>query len=127
MSFNPSLHIAVNLSYLGDSVDIPSSAEQPLIRLAGRLETARKRRRWTQQKMADLLGIGLNTYRRMESGSPGVSIGSWLHAFYLLGTLEEVDGLLLWDNDRLGAALARQKKAATRGKAESLDDIADRL
>jgi len=115
------------LPYFGDSLDIPSSAEQSLIRLAGRLENARKRRRWTQQKMADLLGIGLNTYRRMESGSPGVSIGSWLHALYLMGTLEEVDGLLLWDNDRLGAALARQKKAATRGKAESLDDIADRL
>ncbi len=37
-----------------------------------------------QSDLAARLGVGLSTIKAMESGSPGVSIGCWMHAFTLM-------------------------------------------
>ena len=105
---------------------LPDQATESLRRLAERLVQARRRRGWSQQKMAKLLLVGLNTYRRMEKGSPTIAVGFWLQAFFVLGTLKELDGLLLYDNDRLGAALSQRKRDARMGKP-TINDIADML
>ncbi|MHB1642193.1 MAG: helix-turn-helix domain-containing protein [Acidithiobacillus sp.] len=105
---------------------LPDQATESLQRLSERLVQARRRRGWSQQKMAGLLLVGLNTYRRMEQGSPAIAIGFWLQAFFVLGTLKELDGLLLYDNDRLGAALSQRKRDARMGKP-TIHDLADML
>lgn len=99
---------------------------ETLARLASRLRQARRRRGWSQEKMAGLLSVGLNTYRRMERGSPSVAVGSWVQTFFVLGTLPELDGLLLYDNDRLGAALSQRKRDRRMGKP-TINDLADSL
>jgi DNA-binding XRE family transcriptional regulator len=103
---------------------------QTLRRLADRLRVARRRRRWTQQKMATLMGVGLNTYRRMEQGSPEVAMGTWLRVFEVLGMLHEFDGILLYDHDQIGAAMQRhyrdEKRDRRLGKL-SIEEVAERI
>lgn len=106
--------------------DFPDQAAEALLRLASRLRQARRRRGWSQEKMAHLLSVGLNTYRRMEQGSPSVAVGFWSQAFFVLGILKELDGLLLYDNDRLGAALSQRKRDRRMGET-TIDDLAENL
>jgi DNA-binding XRE family transcriptional regulator len=105
---------------------LPDQAMDTLLRLSRRLNQARRRRGWSQQKMATLLSVGLNTYRRMEQGNTAIAIGFWMQAFFVLGTLKELDGLLLYDNDRLGAAMSQRKSDQRMGKT-TIDDLADSL
>lgn len=105
---------------------LPDQATETLTRLAARLRQARRRRGWSQEKMAHLISAGLNTYRRMEQGSPSVAVGFWLQAFLVLGTLQELNGLLLYDNDRLGAALSQRKQDRRMGKI-TIEDLAETL
>ena len=108
------------------SRSLSEQSTETLDRLASRLRQARRRRGWSQEKIAGLLSVGLNTYRRMEQGSPSVAVGVWIQAFFVLGTIRELDGLLLYDNDRLGVALSQQKRDRRMGKL-TIDDLADSL
>ena len=106
------------------------SVTRTLHGLAGRLRVARRRRRWTQQKMATLMGVGLNTYRRMEQGCPEVAMGTWLRVFEVLGMLREFDEILLYDHDQIGAAMQRHHQDVKRdhrmGKL-SIEELAERI
>lgn len=101
-------------------------AESALCDLASRLKRARKRRGWSQAHTAQLLQIGLVTYGRMERGDSGIAIGTWMSVFALLGRLDEVRNLLLYDRDSQGAALEQSLRAHRKSK-QSLEDLADRL
>ncbi len=106
-----------------DDRKLPLRTQDTLRLLAGRLHRARKRRGWTQAKMANLLFVGLNTYRRMEKGDPSVSMGAWMQAFDVLGMLSEIDGLLRYDNDLIGASMEKDRKR----KRQDIDAVADSL
>jgi transcriptional regulator with XRE-family HTH domain len=58
--------------------------------LGASIRDERLRRNWTQQHLADLVGISLPTYRKVEEGSPRVEIG---HAARILGVFGYVDRL----------------------------------
>ena len=80
--------------------------------------------------MATLMGVGLNTYRRLEQGRPEVAVGIWLRIFEVLGMLREIDELLLYDHDRIGAAMQRHHQDEKRDRRKgipSLEELAERL
>jgi transcriptional regulator with XRE-family HTH domain len=49
-----------------------------LIRLGKNIRTARKNRKLSRNRLAELAGVGLSTLARLERGDSGVSIGSLL-------------------------------------------------
>ena len=106
---------------------ISPRATAALTGVAERLRRARMRRGWTQTQMSMFLMLGEATYRRIEKGSPAVAIGAWVSAFEQLGLLSEMDGLLLYDNDRIGASIEQSRKSVRRKKQLSLDELAERL
>jgi DNA-binding XRE family transcriptional regulator len=69
-----------------------------LAALGMRLKSARERfhgnRRERQSDFAARVGVSVPTYRKMEKGDPGVPIGYWVRALWLLDRLDELDGLI---------------------------------
>lgn len=53
--------------------------------LGGRIQEARKRRRWTLDDLAERVGATRGTMRRVERGDPAVSIGLVFEAATLVG------------------------------------------
>lgn len=62
--------------------------------LGKRLRRSRIDRDESQQRFAARLGTSIPTLRKMENGDPGVSIGLWFDALYLLDRLSDIDHLL---------------------------------
>lgn len=69
-----------------------------LAALGMRLKSARERfhgnRRERQSDFAARVGVSVPTYRKMEKGDPGVPVGYWVRALWLLDRLDELDGLI---------------------------------
>ena len=57
------------------------------------IRTARIRRRKTAAELARRLGVSLPTLRKLEAGDPGVSLGTFVTALWLLPTRGTAD---LW-------------------------------
>ena len=75
-----------------------------------RLRTARVRRRWNQANMAERIGVERRTIARLEEGDPGVSLGVFLTALWVLGL-----GPTAWDvanpeSDKVGSFLEKQRQ-----------------
>ena len=49
------------------------------------INVARRRRRLTAAMMAERIGVGRQTYRRVERGDPTVAMGTYLMALFVLG------------------------------------------
>ena len=73
---------------------------EALARLAASLRRARRRRRLTQDDMALRMAVSRSTYRALEQGNPGVSMGLLLRALFVLGYPERLGSLL--DHDPIG-------------------------
>lgn len=87
-------------------------------RLAGLVRDARLARRWTQVELAERARVGVATIKRIESGSPAPSLGSWLAAFDGLGLLPLLGSL----KDPAAAALLREtQRQRARRTAQDLD------
>ena len=72
------------------------------------LQMARKRRRITVQRAAEMMGTSLSSVRRMEAGDPSVRIETYLAAlevYQLDHTLRFADP----EDDRIGLALEKQR------------------
>jgi len=64
---------------------LPLRVKRSLV-LAGRgLNVARRRRRITAASMAERIGVSRQTYAQIERGDPGVAMGSYLMAMFVLG------------------------------------------
>ena len=56
------------------------------MRRVGRgISIARRRRQLTAVMMAERIGVGRQTYRRVEQGDPTVAMGTYLMALFVLG------------------------------------------
>jgi len=64
---------------------IPLSVRQSLKELGELIACARKEKRWTQEELAQRIGINRMTVGRIEKGAPEVAIGLYLTAAWLLG------------------------------------------
>ena len=80
-----------------------------LKKLGADLALARRRRRLTQESMAERLRISEATVRRMERGDTGISIGTLAQAFYVLGELDKITQLLDTASDDIGLSLMNEQ------------------
>ena len=92
-------------------ITMPPAAEQALRALGENLAIARIRRRESQRAWAKRLGCSVPTLIRMERGDPGVGMGIYATALWLIG--------------RVGALAELASPGTDRGALES--DVRDAL
>lgn len=70
---------------------LPEAAETALLRLGQRLRAHRVQRGWTVAELAERLLCSPTTWRALENGKPGTSIGLLAHALWLFGEAASLD------------------------------------
>lgn len=113
---------------------LPSKrAAAELIKLGADIEIARKRRLFTQQRLADGAGISRATLRKLAAGDPGVSVGALAMVLLTLGESGRLSSLLDVSKDDIGLSLGvselpqrvrskGQRKLAVSSSAGSAND-----
>ena len=94
---------------------MPPAAEQALRGLGENLAIARVRRRESQRAWAKRLGCSVPTLIRMERGDPGVGVGIYVTALWLMGRVAALPELAAPGNDR--GALESDVRDAIRRRA----------
>jgi transcriptional regulator with XRE-family HTH domain len=110
---------------------MPSDREIPypvteLLPLVGEaIRTARIRRRKTAADLARRLGVSLPTLRKLETGDPGVSLGTFLTALWLLDLSPALMAALDPAKDEIGLTLemARLPKRVRPAADVNLDQL----
>jgi transcriptional regulator with XRE-family HTH domain len=92
---------------------LPPAATQALLRLGENLAIARVRRRESQREWAKRLGVSVPTLIRLERGDPGVGIGIYATALWLMGRAGALPDLAAPSEDR-GALERDVRKALAR-------------
>jgi len=64
---------------------LPLPVRRSLSKFGGDLARARRKRRLTIAMMAERMGVGANTYSRLERGDPSVAMGAYAMALFVLG------------------------------------------
>ena len=111
---------------MSDVDALPVASRKALALAGGAIKVARRRRRQTASDLANRLGVSLPTFRKLECGDPGVALGTFVTALWLLDLLDNFTGAVSPEQDRTGLALeiARLPKRVRRTRAESdLDDF----
>jgi transcriptional regulator with XRE-family HTH domain len=89
---------------------VPSiAATQGLRKLGADITIARKRRRMTQQRLADGAGVTVPTIRRLEAGDPGMSLATLAMVLVVLGEGSRLANLLDTGTDDVGLLLENEK------------------
>jgi len=70
---------------------LPAPAQAALARIGARLRAHRLQRGWTAVDMAERLLCSPTTWRALEAGKAGTSIGLLAHALWLLGEIDSLD------------------------------------
>ncbi|MBS0319229.1 MAG: helix-turn-helix transcriptional regulator [Proteobacteria bacterium] len=97
------------------SASLPAPVAAALRRAGENLAIARKRRRESQREWAARIGISVPTLIRLERGDPGVSIGSYATALWLMGQGQALAEITSPEHDR--SALELDVRAArSRGR-----------
>jgi transcriptional regulator with XRE-family HTH domain len=84
---------------------LPDPAARALAKLGRDISRARRRRRLSQASLAERSGIGLNTLRRLERGTPGGSIEHLARVLHVLGEVERLADLLDTAADTVGLVM----------------------
>jgi transcriptional regulator with XRE-family HTH domain len=100
---------------------LPTAVKRSLTKFGRDIAIARRKRGLTVVAVAERMGVGKNTYLRVENGDAGVGLGVYAMALFVLGfgeplgTLIDVsrdDTGLLLDEERLPKRV-RMKKSRT--------------
>ena len=94
---------------------LPPAVSGALRELGDHLAIARVRRKEPQRTWAKRLGISVPTLIRMEHGDPGVSMGIYATALWLVGRIGAITEAAAPGNDR--GALELDVREATRRRA----------
>ncbi|HEV8333972.1 MAG TPA: hypothetical protein VGQ22_21295 [Steroidobacteraceae bacterium] len=105
---------------------IPPAATQALRALGENLAIARARRRESQRAWSKRLGISVPTLIRLERGDPGVGIGIYATALWLMGTVAGLPELAAPGADR-GALEGDVREAMQRRAVRSAASVEARL
>jgi transcriptional regulator with XRE-family HTH domain len=105
---------------------IPPAAAQALRGLGENLAIARLRRRESQREWAGRLGCSVPTLLRLERGDPGVGIGLYATALWLIGRVSGLPALAAPAEDR-GALEGDVREALKRRAARSAASAQARL
>jgi len=94
---------------------LPAAVTGALAALGDNLAVARSRRRESQRAWAERLGVSVPTLIRMERGDPGVGMGIYATALWLIGRAQALPELADPQADR--GALERDVRAAVQRRA----------
>lgn len=92
-----------------DAVALPTPVLSALVKLGCDLSMARRRRKLTQESMAERIQTSVATLRRLEKGDPRVSIGVIAQAFFVLGEINKITNMLDTATDDMGLALMNEQ------------------
>lgn len=107
-------------------LQLPPATVSALQRLGADLAVARLRRKESLVSWASRLGVSVPTLMRMEAGEPGVGIGIYASALWLIGRDGALAQLASPESDR--GALERDVRAAVKlGKARASASAQARL
>lgn len=93
---------------------LPPAAVNALKKLGENLAIARSRRRESQRTWAKRLGVSVPTLIRMERGDPGVRVGIFVTALWMIGRADALAGLAAPENDRGALELGVREAVARR-------------
>jgi predicted transcriptional regulator len=99
---------------------LPAPVQRALAALAFDVSRARRRRRITQQGLAERAGVSLNTIKRLESGDGCSQLQAFARVMAVFGEIDKLAGLLDAAQDDVGLLLmdeqlpqrVRNRKAA---------------
>jgi len=93
---------------------VSDAALRSLSGLGRRLKEARLRRNWTQAQTAAKAGLSESSVKKVESGSPRITVSAYLALLDVFGLPTAFDLVIAPGDDTLGEALSR---GATRQRA----------
>ena len=105
---------------------LPPAAARALQTLGENLAIARVRRREPQRAWAKRLGISVPTLIRMERGDPGVSVGIYATALWLMGRVNALPAIAAPAEDQ-GALESDVRSALKRRAVRSAASVEARL
>lgn len=88
---------------------LPLPVKRALTQLGQGISAARRRRKMTQQMLAERIGASENTVRRMEEGFPGTAVQHLARALQVFGELDKFALLLDTPTDTVGLALMDER------------------
>lgn len=100
----------------------PAAVEEAVVRLGANIETARLRRRWTQQQLAEKAGITRSTLLAIERGKPGTGIGAYVSVLWALGLHDAIAEIASLDRDEEGRTLEAARLPKRARPPRALDD-----
>jgi DNA-binding XRE family transcriptional regulator len=100
----------------------PAALEQALQRLGRNIRTARLRRRWRLEDVAERMGVSRFTVADVERGKPGTSMAAYLGALWVLGLLDQLEAVADPDRDREGKALEAARRPGQAPRRHRFDD-----
>lgn len=84
---------------------LPTPVARAITRLGADISLARRRRRITQQSLAERIGASLSTVKRIEAGDARVPLHFIARTLHVFGEVERLAGLLDTAQDPIGLAL----------------------
>ena len=104
---------------------ISDAALGSLVALGARLREARLLRNWTQADAAAKAGLSESSIRKVEAGSPHITVGAYLALLDVFGLPTAFDRVLSRGDDTLGEALGRNlvRKRARNPVATAEDEF----
>lgn len=103
------------------SFSLSGASAHDLRSLGRSIKTARVRRGLTQAVVAARCGISRETIRKVESGDPGVAIGTLVEMLWIYGLQSQWVSAVNPDRDQVGKALALDQERQ-RGRSVDLDN-----
>ena len=97
---------------------LPPQAQQALQALGEHLALARKRRKQSLRQWAMRMGVSVRTVQRMEQGDPGVGMGIYAVALWLMGRTQALADVALPELD-MAALDLELAIASQRGRPKS--------
>ena len=79
------IHKTIKMKNNKSTASLPLSVRESLKEVGDMIACARKEKRWTQEELAQRIGVNRMTVVRIEKGAPEVATGWYLTATWLLG------------------------------------------
>lgn len=87
------------------SLPMPLPVSRAVTKLGEDINRARRRRRMTQQSLAERIGASVTTIKRMESGDPRIPMHFVARTLYVFGEIDRLSQLLDSGQDETGLNL----------------------
>ena len=93
----------------GVSDVLPPAVRRSVTKFGSDLATARRKRGLTVISVAERMGVSKNTYLRAEKGDPGVGLGVYAMALFVLGFGDPLRSLIDVSRDDVGLLLDEER------------------